>query len=205
MAGGDDDRAAARLPSRARLRARPCERTRCGGENLNRAVDPRRTVDDEPFLGVDVRISNDEVPHHDRRPDHLRERLWRVGEIRQREEFVGLDWIMGKILTAKRQLTVDRGATKVQERATLFKNFPVVAPHRRYPRSTAPCARPRQSRRRCIEESPIATIFSPRRTARSGNPSSAETSWVKARPASSRSKNGVEACRSRCCSPHREP
>jgi hypothetical protein len=52
-----------------------------GSEDLNRAVDCRQSVERDPVLVVDVRIADEEVPHHYRRLDHLRERLGRVGEV----------------------------------------------------------------------------------------------------------------------------
>jgi hypothetical protein len=52
-----------------------------GSEDLNRAVDCRQSVERDPVLVVDVRIADEEVPHHYRRLDYLRERLGRVGEV----------------------------------------------------------------------------------------------------------------------------
>ena len=125
----------------------------------------------------------------------IRERLWRVGEIRQREEFIGLD--QGQDLEGERRLTVDRGATKVQEGATLFKNFPVVTLIDATRGQPTVRSSPSVSAAVHSRESPIATTFNPSpHSTVTGNPSSAETCRVKARPASSRSKTASSVLKS---------
>src|SRR5882724_6082213 len=65
---------------------------------------------------MDVRIADEEVTDDDRRPDHLREGLWRVGKVEQGKELVALD--QGEDLQRERQVELERSerlVTQVQQ------------------------------------------------------------------------------------------
>ena len=104
----------------------------------------------------------------------IRERLWRVGEIRQREEIIGLD--QGQDLEGERRLTVDR----VPRRSKRGRRYSRTSQWS--PSSTPPAVNrtvrssPSESAAVHSRESPIATTFNPSpHSTVTGNPSSAET------------------------------